>query len=327
MLNIKNLRLVLDQKLQNTKRVIIIPHLYPDFDAIGSAIGLSLIASKYKKESFILLDYPTYTIDAGVKMIIDSSEENGIKYLDKSEYSKVKSPDNVMILTDVNKANRICLDEKLDPKNTIIIDHHSEDENTIKTKNKFIDQSISSASEIVAKLLFLMKVKYDSDIANYLLAGIYLDTNHLTKNISSKTMKIVGKLLDSGASMSTINDFFSEDFVSDRKIHRLLDKTVISSYSIATVIGEDEIYTKEELAKAADYLLKYKTDAGFVIGRIDDNTVSVSARSKGKINVGEVMSHLNGGGNVQSGATVLKDTTPSEINKKLQKILTPKFYR
>ena len=96
MLNIKNLRLVLDQKLQNTKRVIIIPHLYPDFDAIGSAIGLSLIASKYKKESFILLDYPTYTIDAGVKMIIDSSEENGIKYLDKSECSKVKSSDVVV---------------------------------------------------------------------------------------------------------------------------------------------------------------------------------------------------------------------------------------
>lgn len=357
MQNIKNLGLVLDKKLSSAKRVIIIPHLEPDFDAIGSAIGLSVLASRYKKESFILVN--DSIIGQDVKMVIDSSKDKGFNYIDKSTYLDMKSSNDLMILTDVNKTNRICLNEELRPKKTIVIDHHNEDEYTVKTKNKFIDQSISSASEIVTKLLHLMKIKYGSDIANYLLAGIYLDTTYFSQKVSSSTMKMVIKLLENGASIERVSEFFTEDFLIDRKIQRLLDKTVISTFSMANVSGEkelytkeelekisnyllnyktimttfsmaiviggEEIYTREELAKAANYLLKYKTDASLAIGKIGNNITAVSARSKGKVNVGEIMRQLNGGGNFQSAAANLEGISPMEVNKKLEKTLIPKI--
>jgi c-di-AMP phosphodiesterase-like protein len=221
----------------------------------------------------------------------------------------------------------VCLKEELRNKdNVVIIDHHTEDENTIKSECKYINANISSASEIVTKLLTLYKIKPSGDVANYLLAGVYLDTNKLTKNISSDTMKNVAYLLDCGANMNIVTDLFAEDFNSDRRVQELVSKAKIITYSIALILADEGVeYTKEELAKAADYLLKYKVDAAFSIGNIGDNTISISARSKEKINVGQIMEELNGGGNQYSGATKLENTTVEEANKKLMKLIKPNY--
>ncbi len=331
MLNIKNLKITLDEELSKDRNVIIIPHMGIDFDAIGSAIGLSLIATKYKKESFILVDDPIHKIDPGVKIIIDESiEKLGTNYINKNKYLENTKENELIILTDVNKSNLICLEkEDLKDKDIIIIDHHNEDINTFNTEKKYNDIHVSSASEIVTKLLCTLKIKYKEDIANYLLAGIYLDTKRFSQNISSDTMKLISKLLENGADLNKVTDFFSEDIASDQRILELISHATVSSYSIATVIGDiGNEYTKEEIAKAADYLLKYRIDAGFAIGStsLEDNTVSISARSKGKIDVGKVMQQLGGGGNIYSGATKLENTTPTDANKMLQKVIRPNFY-
>ncbi len=327
MLTIKNLKLVLDEKLVDTKKVIIIPHIYPDFDAIGSAIGLSVIAEKFKKESFILVDDPIFKINSDVKLIIDESKEKGINYIDKNTYLEIKKGKDLNILADVNKTSRICLKQEQLSNNVIIIDHHNIDEYTVDTENKYIDEKISSASEVVAKLLHLMKIKYSKTVATYLLAGISLDTNRITKNISSNTIEIVKKLIDNGADMDRINELFAEDFESDKKINKLLGKAVILSDSCAIVVGDGNLeYTKEELAKAADRLLSYKkANLSFAIGKTDKNTVSISARSKGDLNVGELMVALGGGGNIKSAATSLENITLKEAHSSLQKVLLPYF--
>lgn len=329
MLDIKNLKITLDEELSKDRNVIIIPHLGIDFDAIGSAIGLSILATKYKRESFILVDDPIHKIDSGVKIIMDESRMNlGINYIDKNTYLKNTNPNELVILTDVNKYKLICLEEKdLKDKDTIIIDHHNEDNLTVKTDKRYIDQNVSSASEIITKLLSITKTKYTEDVANYLLAGIYLDTKHFSWNTSSETHKLISKLLEKGGSVNKVNDYFLEDIASDQRVLELVRNPEILSYSYATVVGKDANgYTKEELAKAADYLLKYRVDASFAIGKIDDNIVSISARSKGKINIGEIMKQLGGGGNLYSAATKIDNTTPEDGYKTLQKVIKPIFY-
>ena len=140
-------------------------------------------------------------------------------------------------------------------------------------------------------------------------------------------MKAVAKLLEMGASINVVTDLLSEDFFSDRRVQSLVSRAKIDTYSIATILAEEsEFYTKEELAKAADYLLKYRVDAAFAIGKIDDDTISISARSKERINVGKVMSELEGGGNRYSAATKLSNISIEEVGKRLVKLLTPKSY-
>ena len=323
---IKNLKINLEQKILQSENVVIVPHAGIDFDAIGSAIGISLIVKKLKKASFILIDDPIYKIDHGVQLIIEDAKNN-YPILNKEKYSQISTPNDLFILTDVNKSHMVCLKDELKNKdNIVIIDHHNEDTSTIESNYKYIDPDISSASEIVTKLLNLYKIKPNCEVANYLLAGIYLDTNKLTKNISSETMKTVAFLLESGANMNTVTDLFVEDFNSDRRVQELVSKAKIITYSIALILADEGVeYTKEELAKAADYLLKYKVDAAFSIGNIGDNTISISARSKEKINVGSIMQELNGGGNQHSAAAKLENTTIEDANKKLMKLIKPNY--
>jgi len=329
---IKNLKINMEQKILETENVIIVPHNGIDFDAIGSAIGLSLIAKKMKKPAFIVVDDPLHQIDSGVQLVMEAVKNdfpiiNGEKYF-QGRSLQANEPNDLFILTDVNKSYLVSIkDELTNPSNIVIIDHHNPDNSTVVAETSYIDPSVSSASEVVAKLLCLYKIKPSPEVANYLLAGIYLDTNKLTKNTSAETMKIVAKLLENGASMNRVTDLFTEDFVSDRRVQELVSKAKISNYSIATVCADSNTeYTKEELAKVADYLLKYKVDAAFAIGNIGQGVISISARSKEKVDVGAVMHELNGGGNQYSGATKLTDCSIEEAEKNLIKILQPPCY-
>lgn len=73
-------------------------------------------------------------------------------------------------------------------------------------------------------------------------------------------------------------------------------------------------------------MLKYSVDASFVVGNIGDGTISVSARSKEKVNVGSVMQQLGGGGNQFSAATKLQNTSIEQVGSSLQKIIKPTCY-
>ena len=324
---IKNLKVNMEQKILSSDNVVIVPHNGVDFDAIGSAIGISMIAKKFKKPSCIVIDDPIYKIDHGVQIIIDESKKD-FTIINKEKYLQNKGLNDLLVLTDVNKSYLISLNDCLPSDDrVIIIDHHEPDASTVLSDLKYIDSKSSSASEIIVKLLGMHKIKIIPEVANYLLAGIYLDTNKLTKNVTSQTMKTVAKLLESGANMNKVTDLFAEDFISDRRVQELVSKAKMITFSIAVACAEDgQEYSKEELAKAADYLLKYKVDGSFAIGEIGDNTISISARSKESVNVGAVMQCLEGGGNQYSGATKLKDCTIEDAEKRLMKVIKPPCY-
>ena len=333
---IKDLKVNLEQKILQSNKVVIVPHNGVDFDAIGSAIGLTEIVKKLKKVPYIVVNDLQYKLDKGVQIILNefknkASNINKASIINKEKYLEIKDPNDLFLLTDVNKEYLISLRDEIkniDRNNVIIIDHHDVDKSTIDTDFKYIDTDISSASEIVTKLLQLFKVKISSDVANYLLAGIHLDTNRLKKNTSSDTFKTIARLLECGANNEIINKWFIEDFNSYTRVHSLVGKAEMMNFSIAIVKGEDaNIYTKEELAKAADYLLNFGVDASFVIGDIGNNIISISARSNEKIDVGSVMKDMNGGGHRFSAATKITDMNEDEIYKKLVKVITPPCYR
>ncbi len=323
--DIKNLKVNLEQMILDSDKVIIMPHKDADFDAIASSLGVSLIANKLMKENHILIGDPIYKLDHGVQKIIEEEKEgHSIICLDK--YKEEKTPNTLNVLCDVNKPTLTYV-KNIDKNHLAIIDHHDKDNETFDAVLTHIDNTASSASEIVMALISHFKIKIPADLANILLAGILLDTNRLSKNVSSDTMRIVTRLLESGATMEKAGDYFTEDFNSDRKIQELVNSTEFFNYTIGIILGsEDKEYTKEELAKAADYLLRYKIDAAYAIGNIGDGVVSISARSKENVNVGDVMRELDGGGNQYSGATKLKGLSVEEVGNKLKKILLPKHY-
>lgn len=319
----------LDKLLSESDRVFIVPHNRPDMDALGSAIGMSLICKKNKKRSFIVIDDNVEKIESATRKVIEeiNSEFDIIK---ASDISSLLTDNSLMIAVDVNKDYLVSVKKYLsDFKNIFIIDHHKTDEHTIKTAYLFVDEKLSSASEEVSRLLFMNNVKITKDQANYLLAGIILDTNKLSKNVSTDTFLVATKLTSKGADATIANNMFLEDFEHDRAIQRLVDNTIFPSYVFAIASDKEDsgkIYDVEDIAKASDYLLKYQVNATFAIGYIDEETISISARSKGIIDVSKVMKLFGGGGNEHSAAARIKGMTIEEVKNKLNELLMPTSY-
>lgn len=328
MKSLKEFKDEIGEKIRNSGQVFIVPHNEADLDAIASSIAMSYIVRKLGKPVHIILNDEPLKIEPGVKMVIDECRKN-ISLINLEQYRRISSDNDLLIACDVNKRKLVCCGEDLDKfKDIILIDHHRENEDTIKTDTKWIQTERSSASEILADLLCLFQIKADSFLAKYLLAGIYLDTNKLTRNIGNNTKAVVERLKNIGIDLNHVDKYFEEDFNSAKKVYDLVSKSEFYNYTIALCAGdEDTKYLKEELAKAADYLLRYKVDASFAVGKLEDGSIAISARSKGDIDVGEIMGQLEGGGNMYSAATRLQGREIEDTVKTLKKIYKPSFQK
>lgn len=332
---LKELKEILEKSIKNASNVFIVGHNEPDFDAVGSAIGLQEYVNSFDKNAYIVIGEQDIALEAGVKKIVDENREK-FNFITLEEFEKLKDKDSLLITTDVNKKYLVAVEKYLDDfKDIIIIDHHEQDENTIKTSKIYINLKASSSSEIVAQLLNSLKIKYSKRTASYLLAGIVLDTKRFKQNTSSKTHDVAEKLLDRGADADYVNGLFLEDFETYCRISNLIiNGTIIKQYSTAitqpnvsfTLNREKptKIYNSIELAKAADRMLKFRAiDASFALGFIDEGLVSISARSGKNVDVGQIMSEMDGlcGGNSQSAGGKIKTDDILQVEEKLMKIV------
>ena len=83
-MEVLDLKKKIEEKIVDAEKVIIIPHLNADFDAIGSALGVSYIIKKLKKNSFILFADALNDIDPGVKQIIEETKQE-YAFIDKKK--------------------------------------------------------------------------------------------------------------------------------------------------------------------------------------------------------------------------------------------------
>ena len=319
----------LKEKIENSNQVFITTHINSDIDAISSAIGISLIANKLKKKSYIIMDDKLETINTGVLTIIDATS-NDFERISSLMIDEIKTDNDLLIVTDTNNIELVSCKEYINHfKSIAIIDHHDQNSKTIPSLTKFIKPQTSSTCEIVTTLLEDFRIDYDSDIATYLLAGIYLDTKGLrSETTSGNTFSIVGKLKDKGANTKFADELQDETLETKLKVNEIIRTTKIHKWSIAICCGNNELLVSQEiLAKAADELQDLDNDLSCAIGRLDEKTISISARSNGKINVRKIMEIFGGGGSSYRGAAKIKENVATEeIEKKLIKVLRPNFY-
>lgn len=327
---IRKLKELIESEMKKSSKIFIIGHNSPDFDSIGSCIGLFALAQHYNKEVYIIIDDNEFKIEPGVKRILDENKEN-LPIIKKADYLELATPDSLLIITDVNKDHMISIGDSLDKVGSIIIvDHHTEDSHTIQTDKKLITTEVSSASEIVARVLGLSRFRYPKSVANYLLAGISLDTQRFKQNTTSITHDVAEKLINRGADIDYVNSLFLEGFDSYCRISDLIVYgTVIQKYSeslldpiqVSFTLNRHQpntIYLKEDYAKAADKMMEFiGIDASFALGFVKKGIVHISARGGKKVNVGKIMKLMGGGGNDQSAGGRLSSANLSEVEMKL----------
>ena len=324
--DVKKLREILESGIKNSSNVFIVGHNNPDFDSIGSSIGLARLVKEYNKDVYIIVDDLKLNLQSGIVTVMDSVKDD-YKFIKKKDVDKLALKNSLLLVTDVNKRNMVSVGDMLDKfSNIVVIDHHTENEDSIITPYKFIDLGVSSSSEVVTRILNCSKIKYDANVANALLAGIELDTKRFRYNTSPKTHDAAEKLQINGANDDNISDLFLEEFDDFCRISNLIvNGTLIYNYSATLGVSftlnrnePKEIYRVEDCAKSAVKMFSFKKiDAAFSLGYVSENEIHISARGNGRVDVSKVMMELGGGGNATCAGAKVESQDIFAVEKKI----------
>lgn len=352
---IKELSERLEENIDGASKVFIVGHNNPDYDAIGSALGIATIVKFLGKDAYIIINDGLSKLDLGVQNIL-AANSSYYNIITLEDFRKLVDDDSMLITTDVNKKYIVSVRDDLRSfKKVMIIDHHLDDEFTIDADYKYIDVAASSASEIVTRVLKKMNIDYSLKLANALLAGIILDTKRFQKNTSLSTFQATEELCQRGADYEAVNRLFVSDFKEATEINFLisgneeLSNTRIVAYpqllgapTVSFTVNRNKpstMYNQVTLAKAADQMLNYNVDASFVLGYVSPDDVGISARSRGDFNVGEVLAKLqyldlpqvellafnpseivkSGGGNKQNAGGRVTTTDIFKLEREIQR--------
>lgn len=311
----------LKRLIKKSSTIFIMGHRGLDLDAIGSALAIYKLIEPFNKELYIILNDEKH--EAGVAKILNQVKEE-VRFINSKEVDSLLGIDNLLIIVDVNKAH-IMQDETLVSKidKIVLLDHHEKNSDTISSTIEIIHPRAGSTSEIIAEYMHYFNYVLSPEYATYLLSGITLDTNDFTAKTTSMTHYAAYFLIEMGASVKDVNILLKQDIEEYVLRQKVITEVEVLHNTVAFAKGSNRvIYKREELAKIADTLLEFNNiETSYVIGKLTDNEVGISARSSGTVNIGEVLSLLGGGGDRYDAACRLTDTTLKETEKKLKKIL------
>jgi c-di-AMP phosphodiesterase-like protein len=157
-----------------------------------------------------------------------------------------------------------------------------------------------------------------------MLAGVFLDSNYFRiKTVGPKTFEASRILKEFGADNGAADQMLQDDFAETSLITKIISTATTPYTGLMLAKSDDkDLIEKATLAKVANAMIQIKEiQASFVIGRIAENMVYISARSDDKINVQYLMEKLSGGGHFTAAATSIKDTTVAQAEARLLEVL------
>ena len=310
--------------IRKSKNIFLMAHRNLDLDALGSSIGMLKFLEKRRKQVYLIIDDRIH--EAGVEKVLRELEGclNIVRSDNLDDYLNEKSNKNLLIILDTNK-QELVQSEKAFKKieNKLVIDHHDLGRTTIKNATLVIDNKISSTCEMITNLIEYYDIDIDSYYATILLAGIVLDTNNYTLNTMAETFYTSYYLTSLGASAKKVQYLLKQDINEYAERQKLLSSIETINDKIAiTKATPYAHYRREELAKVADTLLFFNNiEASFVIGHINKDVIGLSARSLGGYDISKILEKLGGGGDSYTGAAKFENTTISNVEKELKRII------
>ena len=317
----------ISDKIRSVDQVFVVGHKNLDMDALGSAVGMQLFASNVIENSYALYDEEQMSPD--IERAVSFLEKEGVtKLLSVKDAMGMVTNRSLLILVDHSKTALTLSKDFYDLfTQTIVIDHHRRDQdfpdNAVIT---YIESGASSASELVTELIQFQnskKNRLSRMQASVLMAGMMLDTKNFTSRVTSRTFDVASYLRTRGSDSIAIQEMAATDFEEYREVNELiLQGRKLGSDVLIAEAKDSKCYDTVVISKAADAMLAMSgIEASFVLAKNTQGFISISARSRSKLNVQRIMEELGGGGHFNLAAAQIKDLTLSEAGEKLTEIV------
>ena len=311
----------LNDIIKSSKNILIISHINPDGDTLGSMCGLySAILDNYKKKCDMM---SISKIPDVYSFLPHLNEVKNIEDYDKSrEY-------DLVINVDVASLDRICDAKTLfdKAKFRVNIDHHKT--NSAYGDLNFINPDASSTGEVLFNCFSEMGWRVNLDAAICLYTAILTDTGSFRfANTRTLTFDTAGKLVEIGVQPS---DIYKKVYESDSKTLVMFQAHCISK---AKFLDNDKIaYTivyKKDMEKfsAGDDCMEGLTEKlraivttriAFVAKEMKNGGTKVSMRSK-FADVAEICEVFGGGGHKFAAGCTIKAPVEEAARKVLEEI-------
>ena len=300
-------------------RIAIFRHTMPDFDALGTQLGLmTWIKDNFpNKEVKVFGDnHVTFT----PRLYPPMDEEN---------LAWFKEP-FLAIIVDVGNTSRIADPRFKKAKFKIKIDHHPDVEKYGKIS--IVDTSAAAASEIVVNMLLNFKGNYrlSKEAAFYFHSAIVGDSGSFKySSVSRHTFAIAGELVNAGIEVSEVYQKMFLKQIDDLKVTAyVLNHFNVSDKGVAYYILDANIQRELNITteRGKENVNLFANIEGIEIWcsiteDLKDHCWRVSIRSK-RVPINEVAAAFEGGGHAQASGAKLNslDDLPRFIEE-LEKLL------
>ena len=309
----------LDDIIKNAKKILLLSHVNPDGDTLGSMCAMySMILNKYKKKAdmSIVSNIPfNYSFLPNI-------------HLAKREFNSSLVYD-LAIALDVASIERIR-DAKIlfdKAKCKINIDHHKT--NPRYGDYQIIDAEASSCGEVLFNYFKDNNWEITEDAAICLYTAIMTDTgNFRFENTSPNALRAAADLVENGANPNKLYKLCYEsktknlvmfqnycvnkaEFLNDNKIvYTTVYKKDLEKFSA----GDDYTDGIAETLRAID-----STEVAFVVKEVESKMTKVSMRSK-TLDVAKICEQFGGGGHTYAAGCTIKASVKDSIEKLLKEI-------
>ena len=328
------MREAVERSIRNAQRVMVITHVSPDGDAIGSILGLGWALRWLGKEYTLACTDPVpkrFTYLPGSEAIVTGPEPvlrsgSTVSGATLAEVPAEVGEYDLVISLDCGDLERMgaAYDESLAGLPLINIDHHVT--NTHFGTINWIDTRAASTAEMVLDLAESLRVPLDSDMALCLLNGIVTDTRGFRiPNTPLRTMRAVLKLMEAGAQLPEVTDHvfnrrpFSDICLWAKALNGIqLDGRIIWS-QITRTMRQECAFSEDGAAGLVSFLgTADEADVAIVFIEKDDGGIRVEMRSVPGVDVSAVALNLGGGGHPQAAGCTLH----GNLNEAQEKVLT-----
>jgi bifunctional oligoribonuclease and PAP phosphatase NrnA len=297
-------------QLLNARRILVVSHLRPDGDAIGSLLGVGLALIEQGKD---------------VQMVLSEGIPENFRFLVGSNLIQNKPDgtfDYIIVVDsgDIERTDAVLVGYGIPDLN---IDHHKT--NTYFAKINLIEEDAVATAEILSRHMPKLGLTINKSIADALLTGIVTDTiGFRTANMYPQVLRSVADLMELGGDL---NDIYYRTIVAQS-----FEATRYWGAGLSKVQMEDGlVWTTLSLEERREAGYQYRDDADLVkiLSAIEGARVAIilTEQSEGyvkiswrlcgsqstELDVSEIAQKFGGGGH--------KAAAGADIKGKLDEVL------
>lgn len=306
--------------IRQARRVLLLGHVAPDGDALGSAlaVGLALVRSPGHRIVQVSFGDEPFVVPANLRTL------PGQELL--TPPAQVQAPD-VAVAFDASSADRLgVLCELAEAAPVLIaVDHHASYDGFADVS--LVDVRAPATAVLAEELVRRLGGTVDADVAANLYTGLVTDTGSFRySGTTSQTHALAGRLLDTGIRFDLITRelFDTVPFPALQLLGRALDRAVLDSTAadglglVWTYVPAQERLDNDVAFDLVEPIIDSvrktsEAEVSCIVKEDDERRLRVSLRSKGRIDVSAVAVSFGGGGHRYAAGFTADGTSVDQV--------------